>query len=162
MKLSKTTTALCVALAAAAGLSTDVAAKSFAAGSACASQKDGNALKGTVFVTFTQQSEGAPQPLCGQPTTVEAMIRVSHGNDLKTYVTEVSVPNDVCNPCTVMDALLQEESLIEQIKADFCSTSSCTIGVREISSPVNDVETSTSDPTVRYRTLADVVITARD
>jgi len=110
----------------------------------------------TEFVSFTQTFGGTGPTPCNQPTQVEAMVRLAHGKTLRAYFTAVQVPTDVCNPCTVMDALLHDAFLIEQIQNDFCAGSNCTIGVRQVSSVGSDEELSADGTTKYYRTLADV------
>jgi len=160
MKLSKTTAGALVALLAAGAIATEAAAKSFAQGLACPSQNDGTPLVGAIFVSFTQTFGGTGPTPCNQPTQVEAMVRLAHGKTLRAYFTAVQVPTDVCNPCTVMDALLHDAFLIEQIQNDFCAGSNCTIGVRQVSSVGSDEELSADGTTKYYRTLADVTVSA--
>ncbi len=155
MKLAKTIPVLLAALAATASMPTDASAKSFAEGSACASQQGGRTLSGAVAVTI---AVSANAPLCSQPATADVTLRLSQGNDIRTYFTTVDLGGDPCNPCAVIDALLADASLMDQIRGDFCPNSSCTIGVKELTS-VGTVTTQDGDNVV-YRTLADVVVTA--
>ena len=130
----------------------------FAEGTECSAQDKGDRYAGVAYVTFEKAAVACPQQ-----GSAEATIRLSNKEGPHAMFATVTVP-DVCNPCSILETLVADPGLRAQILAELYpnedpSTSTRTVGVREVSESSASQEFTTGG--VRYRTLSDVVVTVR-